>query len=202
MTERARLGDKQETRQAIIATALDLIQRDGPDRFSLREIARRIGYSPAGLYEYFDGKAEIVQAVRERAMKEFLDAMRSVPQDLPSDDYLVRLGLAYIGFATRHPQEFLLLLTHLRGVVEESETERDLSQGSYWYLDHAIERAIEDDVIRPDVGLQKDEAAYAMWSLAHGMAMLQVSYLRELNLDFERVDATALRALVAGLGAP
>lgn len=201
MTERARLGDKQETREAIIATALDLIQRDGPDRFSLREIARRIGYSPAGLYEYFAGKAEIVQAVRERALEKFLDAMRLVPQDLPSDDYLVQLGLAYIGFANRHPQEFLLLLTHLRGVVKETEIERELSQGSYWYLDHAIERAIEDGVIRVDAGLQKDEAAYAMWSLVHGMAMLQVSYLRDMELEYDRVDAAALRALVKGLGA-
>jgi AcrR family transcriptional regulator len=200
LPDQTRLGGKAETREAIISTALDLIQRDGPERFSLREIARRIGYSPAGLYEYFDGKAEIVQAVRERALAKFLDAMRSVPKNLPSDEYLVQLGLAYIEFANRAPQEYLLLFTHLRGMIEDSQVERELSSASYWYLDQGIGRAMHEGVIRPAEGFDRDQAAYGLWAIAHGLAMLQVGYLRDMPIDFKTVDAQVLRALVDGLG--
>ena len=196
----ARLVAKGDTREAIIAAARDLIQERGADELSLREIARRVGYSPAGLYEYFAGKAEIIQAVRQRALERFLAAVGSVPQDLPSDTYLVQLGLAYIAFANHNPYEFLLLFTHRRGSIAETELEMGLAQGSYSFLDDGIERAIEAGAIRRSDGLKKDGAAYSMWGLAHGLAMLQVSYVRRLPIDFPTVDEMALRALVNGLG--
>jgi len=200
VTDKVQLGGTHDTREAIISTALQLIQEFGPEQFSLREIARRIGYSPAGLYEYFDGKAEIVQAVRRRALEKFLRAMHSVPWDLSSDEYLVQLGLAYIAFANRSPQEFLLLFTHLRGSVNETDIERELSQGSYSYLERGVRRAIEEGVIQLSAGLDDSEAAYSLWALVHGMAMLQVSYPRKMPLDFEAVDQASLRAMVQGLG--
>jgi AcrR family transcriptional regulator len=200
LTEKVQLRGSEETRKAIISTALQLIQEFGPEQFSLREIARRIGYSPAGLYEYFAGKAEIVQAVRRRALEKFLGAMHSVPSDLSSDEYLVQLGLAYIAFANRSPQEFLLLFSHLRGSVNETDIERELSQGSYSYLDQGVRRAIEDGVIRLSADLGDAQVAYSLWALVHGMAMLQVSYLREMSIDYETVDEASLRAMVRGLG--
>jgi AcrR family transcriptional regulator len=196
----ARKVVKQETRDAILGAASELIQERGADHLSLREIARRIGYSPAGLYEYFAGKAEIVQAVRQRALEEFIRAMRSVPQHLPSDTYLIQLGMAYITFANRNPEEFLLLFTHRRGSIAETEVETELAQGSYAYLERAIERAMEAGAIRRSAGFDTNEAAYSMWGLAHGLAMLQVSYLRGIQIDFPTVDEIAMRALVKGLG--
>ena len=51
---------QQSTRDLILKTALELVKEQGIDKWSLREIARRIDYSPSGLYEYFDSKDDIL----------------------------------------------------------------------------------------------------------------------------------------------
>jgi AcrR family transcriptional regulator len=193
-------SQKKETRQAIIAAAFDQIRQDGADQLSLRAIARTIGYSPAGLYEYFDGKADIVQAVRELAQEKFFEQLDLVPDDLPPEEYIVYLGLAYIRFARKYPEEFLLLVTDRRGSIPDNTRESSLAQASYGLLDQAVEKAIITGQIKTKEGFGKDEAAYALWALVHGMAMLQVAYQRQLSINSQEVDPAALKALIKGLG--
>ena len=192
---------KKEIRQAIIAAAFDQIRQHGADQLSLRAIARAIGYSPAGLYEYFDGKADIVQAVRELAQGRFFEQLDLVPADLPPEEYILELGLAYIQFARNYPQEFLLLVTDQRGSIPDNTRERSLAQASYGLLDQAVENAINTGKIKTRAGFGKDEAAYTLWALVHGMAMLQVAYQRQLSINSKEADPAALRALIMGLAA-
>ena len=50
----------QRTRDAILEAARQIIGKDGIDGLSTRGIADAIDYSPAGLYEYFGSKEEII----------------------------------------------------------------------------------------------------------------------------------------------
>jgi AcrR family transcriptional regulator len=52
-----------DTRAEIVAAARVSFARDGYERASLREIARRAGVDPALVHHYFDGKAELFMAV-------------------------------------------------------------------------------------------------------------------------------------------
>jgi AcrR family transcriptional regulator len=52
---------------------------------SLREIARQVGYSPAGLYEYFDSKKAIMQALSDEGDSLLNERLAQVPADLPPD---------------------------------------------------------------------------------------------------------------------
>jgi len=65
MMKNTRQERQADTRKAILQTALELIAEKGLDKLSLREIARRVGYSPAGLYEYFDSKEGILLTLAE-----------------------------------------------------------------------------------------------------------------------------------------
>lgn len=193
------VSNKENVRKAIISTARKLIQADGADRLSLREIARRVGYSPAGLYEYFGSKDEIVQAVRLRAQERFNAALGQVSQNLPLDEYLVQLGLAYVKFANKHPQEFLLLFTYRRGHIGDTAAEQRLARESYARLGDGVDRAVEAGTVQERAGFGAEEIAYGFWALAHGLAMLQVAYQRELSLDFHQADEMAFRAFARGL---
>jgi AcrR family transcriptional regulator len=186
-------------RSAILSAALALIVEKGVHDLSLREIARRLDHSPAGLYEYFDSKADILRETRLGALNHFLEALRSVPQDQPFDEFIVQLGQAYIGFAKRHPQEFLLLFTEARGVIDDTPEEAEIASKSYAILHDAVAQAIEAGQIQAHPTLQAAEAAFSFWALVHGMAMMQVSYQRRMDLDFDAVADTAIRALARGL---
>ena len=97
----------QRTQPAIIEAARQIIRESGVDALSIRAIAERIDYSPAGLYEYFGSKEEIVAAVCAQAFERFTRRLAQVDTTLPITEYILELGLSYIDFALRNPDSFL-----------------------------------------------------------------------------------------------
>src|SRR5262245_31321740 len=71
------------TRDRILDTALDLIARQGVGETSMRELAREAAVSVQTLYYHFSSKDDIVSALRQRTMGEYLDAEASL-DSLPS----------------------------------------------------------------------------------------------------------------------
>ena len=61
----------QRIRGQILQAAKELLLENGHDNFSLRGIARRVQYSPAALYEYFDNKDHIIDELCLQTETEF-----------------------------------------------------------------------------------------------------------------------------------
>ena len=55
--------EKQELRQTILNAAGELFLEQGYERFSLRKVAERIGYSPTTIYLYFRDKDDLLFTV-------------------------------------------------------------------------------------------------------------------------------------------
>ncbi len=193
---------QERTRQAIITTALKLLVEKGPHKLSLREIARRIDYSPAGLYEYFDSKEDLIQAVCAEADERLRNVLNAVDGSLPVDEYIVELGLAYIHFARDNPEHFTFLFT--RQEVEQPEAPIRLDeidpQDSFMILYNAVQRAIDAGVIQSGEGYGPLEISYSLWAVVHGAATLQAHHLRKFPLDFLNTDRRALQVYLQGLG--
>ena len=103
----------QKTKQAILQAAQDIIAEKGADGLSLREIAQRIDYSPAGLYEYFNSKDEIIAAVCVEELEQFSTYLNRVPTGLPPAERIIQLGQAYLDFARNYPEQFVFIFTML-----------------------------------------------------------------------------------------
>ena len=65
---RARADD---TRALLLTTARDLFLEAGEPGFSLREVARRVGVSPAAVYRHFDGKEALIFAACTQGFEVF-----------------------------------------------------------------------------------------------------------------------------------
>jgi AcrR family transcriptional regulator len=193
---------QERTRQAIIHSALRLIREKGPNELSLREVARRIDYSPAGLYEYFDSKEDLIQAVCAEANDRLRAVLESVDPALETEEYLVELGLAYLRFARQQPEHFTFLSTRLESEtpVEAPDKFEIDPQGSFMILYNAVQKAIETGVLQTSEGFGVMEISYSLWSLVHGMAMLQTQNLQGFPIDFERTDREAIARFLRGLG--
>jgi AcrR family transcriptional regulator len=59
-----------DSRERIVASAEALFKRYGYGKTTVAEIARDAGMSPANVYRFFDGKAEIVAAIAELWLSE------------------------------------------------------------------------------------------------------------------------------------
>jgi AcrR family transcriptional regulator len=199
MTSTPRQRRRQKTRQAILDAARRIIARKGGDELSMREIARQIDYSPAGLYEYFESKEEIIQTLCAEGHQRLSAYLGQVDKNLPAADVLVAIGLAYIDFALNNPEHYLLMFTNL---PTKTQLEDMLSQGSSFpILLQAIQRGIDAGVFETRPGLGLYEMAYAAWSLVHGISMLRLTYLGEFGLDFTVADRQVLAAFARGLRA-
>jgi AcrR family transcriptional regulator len=194
----ARERRQARTREEILAAALAIIREEGPDQLTLRALARRVDYSPAGLYEYFDSKDDIIAAVCDEGSRRLLALMQAVPVDLPPADYLVELGLAYIAFARRNVDHFLLMFTQVEERGETPFEELPLDE-SYRLLLDAVQMALEVGAIWAPENSGRDQVAYGLWGLAHGLAMLQVTNLRGVAFDFAGADRNVLETHLRGL---
>jgi AcrR family transcriptional regulator len=196
----ARERRQARTRDEILNAAIELIMQQGFDKLQMREIARKVDYSIGGLYEYFGSKDEIIAAVCREGEARLSAHLGAVSLDQPVDQYLLELGLAYVQYARRNPQYFQLMFTQLRAGAEEYTRAPDIpSEGSYRLLVNAVQRGINDGLIRTRPGYGVDEIAYSLWGLVHGLATLQVTYLSEVQFDFAQSDRAAIATFIAGL---
>jgi len=189
----------QRTRDAILQAAIEMIREKGADKLSLRAIARKIDYSPAGLYEYFGSKEEIIEAVCMRANSFLTRYLRAVSPEMPLDDYLVEVGLAYVSFAHENPEMFTMLFMNMSGPTEAITIDQLDEQDAFSIVAKAIQSGIESGKIKLDPDLNAIEISYGLWAVVHGMAVLQVTYLEAFPLNYERADRYTIRVFIDGL---
>jgi len=193
----ARPTKTDDPRRTILAAARKLVVKHGHRQLSLRAVAAEAGFSPASLYEYFDGKAELVSALAARAQALLLDRLRRAAGGRAPAAALVEVGLAYVAFAREHREDFLLLFTGLES--RRSGLLQAVPIDSPYELLAVTVRAALARQGRNHPSEVVDGAAYALWAAAHGMAMLQLTHLARFSADFPTADRKALLALVKGL---
>ncbi len=157
-----------DLRAALIAEALDAVERLGPDRLSLRQLALAVGVSPAAAYHHFKDKRMLLAAVVAEGYCDFTALMRQLSRgaDEPKER-LARLGLAYLRFALARPQLFRLMQGP---AFLGTDLPADLLTA------RGESGALLSDCVRdclPGAGdAQIKTAVAAAWSLVHGMATL------------------------------
>jgi AcrR family transcriptional regulator len=197
----------EKTRQAILDAARKIIASQGTEALSMRAIAQHIDYSPAGLYEYFDSKEEIVGAVCDQGHRRLTEYMLRADPDLPPDELLLQLGLAYIDFAERNPDFFLLMFTSSNtGVISGADAQEMLDGmhkegSSFPLLLRAMQRGVDEGVFKLQEGSGVLEMAFTAWAMVHGIAMLRIGNLRHFPGDFRAIGLEALRRIGAGFKA-
>jgi AcrR family transcriptional regulator len=188
---------QQQTRYAILEAASRIIREQGASQLSMRAIAEAIDYSPAGLYEYFGSKEEIIQAVCRQGHGFLHQALLRVDAALPPSDRLVALGQAYIRFALENPETYMLMFTLGGASADPAEVAGE--ESVYTVLVGAIQQGLDTGVFTARPAFRQQEMAYAAWALVHGIAMLRLTHLRLFPADFEAADREALSAFARGL---
>ena len=201
---------RSDTRRTILDTTLAMIREKGIDKVSWRGIARAVGYSPAGLYEYFDNKDDIVAALATEGLA-FLDRAMGRAVGAPADtsaesaretspraveDHLLAMGRAYVRFAHEYPGHFHLVFS----VLPSGRRSRgEPAVGAYGMVLEAVQQGIAEGAFVPRGDLDAEAMAYGFWSLVHGLASLQLTTLRGFDADLAALDQDVILAFLRGL---
>ena len=191
------------TREAIIDAARCIIRERGAYGLSLREVARRIDYSPAGLYEYFGSKDELIAAVIRDGFERFAHYQATVATHLPPGERLYQLGIAYIRFARENPHHFMLIFNtpdlHQAAFLNQAESDDDfLAKGTYQTLVEAVKACFEVGDIHP--GHHLDTVILNTWAMVHGLATLILAHPHpEIEANWEAIADQLLNTSYNGL---
>lgn len=192
---RQRRHDK--TKRFILKQAKNMIRSNGVDKFSLRALAAKCDYSPAGLYEYFSSKQALMQAIAlgiEKEMKYYLE-QAGVGNDL---DDLKALGLQYIAYGKNNPEDYLLLFTAFTsGRSSENDTLPETS--AYMVLVRMVSKLVEGNHLVLQDNVTIEELCYNYWVLLHGHVMMQLTLLKNYTADFEAIESRMLARFVDAL---
>jgi AcrR family transcriptional regulator len=107
----ARKAGKREplSRERIELAALELIEKEGLDAFSIRRLGQALGYEAMSIYHYFPSKAHIMDALIDHILEEFFPFP---PAELPWDERLRRVAHQWRDLLSKRPSLFVFTATH------------------------------------------------------------------------------------------
>lgn len=101
---------KRELREEILRAASVEFLEQGPENFSLRRVAERIGYSPTTIYLYFQNKEALLLSTVEDGFKSFDKTMEeAISSASGATAKLKSLGHAYFEFGLENSALYRLM---------------------------------------------------------------------------------------------
>jgi len=178
----------QNLGDACIAEALRVIESQGIEHLSLREVARRLRVSHQAPYKHFPSRDHLVVEVIRRCFNNLTAALRgrAIAVDPLSDLHAV--GRAYLQFARSHPVEYRLMFST---PWPDAQAHADLIRDARYAFEvlreslaHLYQSEAPGQLAHVPESLDQD--AIFIWSSMHGLASIMESdCMAHLQLDPE-----------------
>ena len=160
-----------ELRELIIEATTEIVERNGLEGLSAREIAKRVGYSPGTLYNVFENLDDLLLIIEARLLDELGERLARTDASGPPTERLRRLVGTYFAFTQERPKLWNLLNEHRMPAGREVP---EWYQAKLENLLVPLEDALAPFMAGEDPGCQKRHAR-TLWASVHGMTSLSTA---------------------------
>jgi AcrR family transcriptional regulator len=174
-----------DLRNSLIEAGIELINREGAGKLSLRKVAALCGVSQAAPYSHFQSKEDLLHAMQDHVIQQFMASLENTIQDC-NDQHdprlLVQLGKNYVLFFIEHPQYFTFIFSQALIVINLALDDDDADNFPPFQLFKT--KAVP---IMTDLGMteaQTEDAIIAMWATVHGLAAIATMKNVHYNKDW------------------
>ncbi|MBU3749550.1 MAG: TetR/AcrR family transcriptional regulator [Mycobacterium sp.] len=183
-----------DLRNALVLTAVRLIEDDGLGEFSLRGTARQVGVSANAAYRHFSDKSDLLAAVAQHGYAQLGQRMRramsatrtgSGPAELAINRFKAT-GRAYVDFALAHPELFEVMFGRPGAHPPAPRDPSEDDTGTYALLGSALDELVVHGVLAP---ARRPGAEFKAWVTVHGFARLCLDGAVQLQTAAMRTDA-------------
>lgn len=158
-----------DLKTALVATAFDLLEREGPEGLTLRAVAARVGVTATAVYRHFADRRQLVGAVAEQGFQALQGEMLAGLQQGSSRAGLKQVALAYVRFARAHPAIYRVMFGAEVAHTDDLPSLRDTARGVLEFVGQGIAALQAAGLVRAgDPRLM----AVTAWASLHGLAML------------------------------
>ena len=186
-----------DTRQALLAAAHDLLASEGPGSLTVRRIAAAAGMSTMNVYSRFGGKDGVLDELFIDGFRRLGELMAESPEtDDPRED-LRQCKHLYRRFARENATYYSLMFDRVVPDFHPSERAEAVALDTLRLLQRRIERAMSAGAIG-----EGDSFAVAtgLWACVHGLVSLEARTEGKLvDFDWDTIYDMTTEALVRGL---
>jgi AcrR family transcriptional regulator len=181
---------------ALLDAASEILETEGPDALSVRRIAAAAGVAPMGVYNHFDSKNGIIDALFMQGFERLRVALATAIAEI-QDPYeaLREGGRRYRALALAHPMAYRLMFLRTIPGYEPSPAALEVAGRAFDSLVDAVQRAMTAGVLAE---APPTEIAQIIWSSLHGWVSLEltgIGFVEDQDEAFQLVCASLLRGL-------
>jgi AcrR family transcriptional regulator len=107
--ERRRRQQRAQVRRTVLDATEALLLEEGEEKFSIRRLVERCGYTAPTLYAHFGDKKGLIDALLDERFERLARQLRRVPRGDDPVGYLRAMGLAFVRFGLKNPTHHRLL---------------------------------------------------------------------------------------------
>jgi len=204
-------------KEALVTTALEMLDKEGLEAITLRELASRLGTSRSAIYRHFKGKDDLMRAVILEGFKKLDEAIAPHFDAIqrPMLERFHAMGASYTTFATTNPNLYRLLfgpeMSQEREEVcqeERPDLHQLLNNTADEHIvakepDDAFHRLVKIIVEAQSAGVFKAGdpvlLATTIWSMLHGLSMLAIDGHLSVVGNVEAIYENNYKLLLEGL---
>ena len=181
-----------DVRSALLEAAAHLLETAGPDALSVRRIAAAAHVAPMGVYNHFDGKHGVVEALWVESFDRLRVTLESLGEVDDPGDALVEGFRRYRALAQAHPMAYrLMFLDGVPGFEPSVEAAWSAAM-SFEALVAVVRRAMEAGAVTAGDAVQ---VAQVVWAAVHGWVSLELDgmiFLADADAGAEAMARTLI----------
>lgn len=183
-----------ELRAALVAAALEVLERDGPAALTLRGLARNVGVSAMAPYHHFANRADLLAAVAAAGFERLQQRKEAVVAAAGASprEALIAGTANYVAFMLDHPNLYRLMKgPDLADRTAHPDLQRAAAAPAAQLL------GLITALLRDKPGLDPAACAQMLWGLAHGIGTLALD--RQIAVeDTNALARGGAAAMIAG----
>jgi len=174
-------------RLRLLAVTAELVDREGPARVTLRDVAAAADTSTTAIYSLFGGKAQLLTAAVDDGFRTFGESQREA-----AHGGLLALGRAYRAWALEHPALYRLMFGGALAAYVDCKPTPDVASDSMLPLVEAVTEAQATGRLRAE---DPAVVAMAIWGQVHGLVSLELAQMNDPATDWPGIYETALASV-------
>jgi AcrR family transcriptional regulator len=182
--------EREQLRTLIIDSARDLFVSKGVEAVTMREIAKRIGYSATSIYLHFADKEALLRAICDTDFLKLATTLREILSIPNPIERLIAFGEGYARFALAFPNHYRLMFMtpHLPYSAECSGLQQNnAEQDAYFQLKMVVQDVYASGGFRDDLN-DPELIAQTVWAGMHGVCALQIIMAADDWVQWRPID--------------
>ena len=160
-------------RDALLAEAIRVIEAQGVENVSIRQLAKNLGVSAAAPFRHFADRTALLTAVAEQATENLSQAVGAALAQAAAQSpwlQLLCIGEAYLGWARAHPSHFLVVSDRRLIDYEASATLRLRNEAIRQRMRQLLVQATG---LGAGQGVQPEVCVLMLRAMVYGLARMQ-----------------------------